>query len=123
MGLVPDGGSTFTLPRLVGVGRALRALMTDQSLDAASALSIGLVEEVIDDSELEAGVARIVGTIVAAAGPSIRAIKRLSRAQEVGALEQALSTEGAAQLQALQTPEFRARLQAFANRSSKSVSS
>jgi len=97
--------------------------MTDQSLDAASALSIGLVEEVIDDGELEAGVARIVGAIVAAAGPSIRAIKRLSRAQEVGALEQALSTEGAAQLQALQTPEFRARLQAFANRSSKSVSS
>jgi enoyl-CoA hydratase/carnithine racemase len=123
MGLVPDGGSTFTLPRLVGVGRALRVLMTDQSLDASSALSIGLVEEVMDDGELEAGVARIVGAIVAAAGPSIRAIKRLSRAQEVGAMEQALSTEGAAQLQALQTPEFRARLQAFANRPSKSVSS
>src|SRR3954463_10326238 len=84
MGLVPDGGSTFTLPRLVGVGRALRVLMTDQSLDAVSALSIGLVEDAIDDPELEAGVARIVGAIVAAAGPSIRAIKRLSRAQEVG---------------------------------------
>ncbi|MFL5492317.1 MAG: enoyl-CoA hydratase/isomerase family protein, partial [Gemmatimonadales bacterium] len=41
MGLVPDGGSTFTLPRLVGVGRALRVLMTDQSIDAQAALSIG----------------------------------------------------------------------------------
>jgi 2-(1,2-epoxy-1,2-dihydrophenyl)acetyl-CoA isomerase len=123
MGLVPDGGSTFTLPRLVGVGRALRVLMTDQALDASSALSIGLVVVVIEDGELEAGVARIVGAIVAAAGPSIRAIKRLSRAQEVGALEQALSTEGAAQLQALQTPDFRARLQAFASRATKSVSS
>src|SRR5687767_8739610 len=51
MGLVPDGGSTFTLPRLVGVGRALRMLMTDQTLDAHAALSIGLVEEVIEDSE------------------------------------------------------------------------
>ena len=47
MGLVPDGGSTFTLPRLVGVGRALRVLMTNQTLDAAGALAIGLVEEVI----------------------------------------------------------------------------
>ena len=55
MGLVPDGGSTFTLPRLVGVGRAMRVLMTDQTLDAAAALSIGLVEEVIEDSELEDG--------------------------------------------------------------------
>jgi 2-(1,2-epoxy-1,2-dihydrophenyl)acetyl-CoA isomerase len=113
MGLVPDGGSTFTLPRLVGVGRALRLLMTDQSIDAQAALSIGMVEEVFDDAELEAGVARVTSALIAGAHSSVRAIKRLSRAQEVGALEQALSTEGAAQLQALQSAEFRARLQAF----------
>ena len=113
MGLVPDGGSTFTLPRLVGVGRALRVLMTDQSIDAQAALSIGMVEEVFDDAELEAGVTRVTGALVAGAHSSVRAIKRLSRAQEVGALEQALSTEGAAQLQALQSAEFRTRLQAF----------
>ena len=123
MGLVPDGGSTFTLPRLVGVGRALRVLMTDQTLDAASALSIGLVEEVFDDVELDAGVSRIVDALVAAASSSIRAIKRLSRAQEVGALEQALSTEGAAQLQALQAAEFRARLEAFTSRVAKRAGS
>ncbi len=113
MGLVPDGGSTFTLPRLVGVGRALRLLMTDQSIDAQAALSIGMVEEVFEDGELEAGVARVTGALIAGAHSSVRAIKRLSRAQEVGALEQALSTEGAAQLQALQSDEFRSRLQAF----------
>jgi len=38
MGLVPDGGSTFTLPRLVGIGRAMRVLMTDQSISAQEAL-------------------------------------------------------------------------------------
>ena len=113
MGLVPDGGSTFTLPRLVGVGRAIRVLTTDQSIDAQAALSIGLVEEVIEDKELEAGVSRIVGALISAAASSVRAIKRLSRAQEVGALEQALSSEGAAQLQALQSAEFRSRLEAF----------
>ncbi|HEY3011927.1 MAG TPA: enoyl-CoA hydratase/isomerase family protein [Gemmatimonadales bacterium] len=116
IGLVPDGGSTFTLPRLVGVGRALRVLMTDQSIDAPAALSIGLVEEVIDEAELDASVTRIAGALIAGADSSIRAIKRLSRAQEVGALEQALSSEGAAQLQALQSAEFRARLQAFTSR-------
>lgn len=116
MGLVPDGGSTFTLPRLVGVGRAMRVLTTDQSIDAQAALSIGLVEEVIEDQDLEAGVSRIVGALISAAGSSVRAIKRLVRAQEVGALEQALSSEGAAQLQALQSAEFRSRLEAFTAR-------
>lgn len=116
MGLVPDGGSTFTLPRLVGVGRALRILMTGETLDAHAALSIGLVEEVIEDSDLDSGVRRFVDALLAGAGPSIRAIKRLSRAQEVGALEQALSSEGAAQLQALQGAEFRTRLEAFITR-------
>jgi enoyl-CoA hydratase/carnithine racemase len=116
MGLVPDGGSTFTLPRLVGVGRAMRVLMTDQTLDAHAALSIGLVEEVIQDSDLDSGVARIVDTLITGADPSIRAIKRLSRAQEVGALEQAMASEGAAQLQALRSEEFRRRLEAFTSR-------
>jgi enoyl-CoA hydratase/carnithine racemase len=118
MGLVPDGGSTFTLPRLVGVGRALRVLMSNQTLDAATALSIGLVEEVIDEATLDDGVLRIVGELLASADSSIRAIKRLCRAPEVGALEQALSTEGAAQLQALQGPDFLLRMEAFTSRTS-----
>jgi 2-(1,2-epoxy-1,2-dihydrophenyl)acetyl-CoA isomerase len=116
MGLVPDGGSTFTLPRLVGVGRALRVLMTDQSLGAQEALSIGLVEEVFPDQELEAGVARVTGSLIAGADASVRAIKRLCRAGEGGALEQALASEGAAQIQALQSAEFKTRLDAFTAR-------
>jgi 2-(1,2-epoxy-1,2-dihydrophenyl)acetyl-CoA isomerase len=116
IGLVPDGGSTFTLPRLVGVGRALRVLMTNQTLDAATALSIGLVEEVIEDGKLDEGVLRIIGELLASADSSLRAIKRLCRAPEVGALEQALATEGAAQLQALQGPDFLLRLEAFTAR-------
>jgi 2-(1,2-epoxy-1,2-dihydrophenyl)acetyl-CoA isomerase len=116
MGLVPDGGSTFTLPRLVGIGRAMRILLTDETLDAAAALSIGLVEEVIEETQLDGGVQRSVGALIAAADSSIRAIKRLSRAQEVGALEQAMAGEGAVQLQALQSDEFRRRLEAFTSR-------
>jgi enoyl-CoA hydratase/carnithine racemase len=116
IGLVPDGGSTFTLPRLVGVGRAMRVLMTGETLDAREALSIGLVEEVTEDSALDAAVRRRVNALLECSGSSIRSIKRLTRAPEVGALEQALSGEGAVQLQALQSPEFRTRLEAFAAR-------
>jgi 2-(1,2-epoxy-1,2-dihydrophenyl)acetyl-CoA isomerase len=119
MGLVPDGGSSFTLPRLVGIGRAMRLLITDQSVPAQEALSIGLVEEVFADADLDAGVSRVTGAIIASADSSVRAIKRLSRAQEVGALEQALSSEGASQLQALQATEFRTRLEAFTARAAR----
>ena len=116
IGLVPDGGSTFTLPRLVGVGRAMRMLMTGETLDAREAFSIGMVEEVTEDSALDSAVRRTVNALLECSGSSIRSIKRLTRAPEIGALEQALSTEGAAQLQALQSPEFRSRLEAFAAR-------
>ncbi len=116
VGLVPDGGSTFTLPRLVGVGRAMRMLMTSETVNAREALAIGLAEEVIEDDTLDAGVRRTVNTLLESAASSVRSIKRLTRAPEIGALEQALSTEGAAQLQALQGADFRIRLEAFTAR-------
>jgi enoyl-CoA hydratase/carnithine racemase len=116
MGLIPDGGSTFTLPRLIGTGRALRLLLSGETLDADAALRAGLVDEVVDDAELEAAGQRLVQSIAGSAEPSARTIKRLLRADELGALEQSLAAEGAAQLQALQGQEFKERLAAFAGR-------
>jgi 2-(1,2-epoxy-1,2-dihydrophenyl)acetyl-CoA isomerase len=116
MGLVPDGGSTFTLPRLVGIGPALRLLLAGETIDATRAQAIGLVDEVVRTGAMDDEVAALVQRLTAGATSSVRAIKRLVRAQEVGALEQVLSAEGAAQLQALQAPEFRRRLEAFAAR-------
>lgn len=116
MGLVPDGGSTFTLPRLVGPGQALRFLMTGESIGAERAVALGLVDEVKDDAQLDAAVTAAAHAIAAAAPASVRAIKRLVRADELGAMEQALASEGAAQIQALQSAEFQRRLAAFTKR-------
>jgi enoyl-CoA hydratase/carnithine racemase len=116
MGLVPDGGSTFTLPRLVGLGHALRFLIAGETLTAARACALGLVDDVKDEAEFEAAIAALAKAITAAAPASVRTIKRLVRAPELGALEQVLSSEGALQIQALQAPEFRRRLEAFAAR-------
>jgi enoyl-CoA hydratase/carnithine racemase len=116
MGLVPDGGSTFTLPRLVGIGPALRLLLAGETIDATRAQAIGLVDEVVRTGAMDDEIAALVRRLTAGATSSVRAIKRLVRAQEVGALEQVLSAEGAAQLQALQAPEFHRRLEAFAAR-------
>ena len=116
MGLVPDGGSTFTLPRLIGIGPALRLLLAGETIDAARAQAIRLVDEVVQSADVEREVAALANRLTAGATSSVRAIKRLVRSQEVGALEQVLAAEGAAQLQALQGPEFRRRLEAFAAR-------
>jgi enoyl-CoA hydratase/carnithine racemase len=91
--------------------------MASETVDAARARSIGLVDEVLPAEEMDGEVARVLAAFTASAGASLRAIKRLVRASELGALEQALAAEGAAQLQALQSAEFRARLQAFTSRS------
>ena len=116
MGLVPDGGSSFTLPRLLGPGQALRFLMAGETLSAARAFTLGLVDEVRDGPEFDAAVAAVTRSIAAAAPSSVRTIKRLVRGDELGALEQALASEGAAQIQALQSPEFHRRLEAFVSR-------
>jgi len=52
LGLIPGFGGTQRLPRLVGRGAALKLLMTGTMIDAAEALRIGLVDEVIAAVEL-----------------------------------------------------------------------
>jgi enoyl-CoA hydratase/carnithine racemase len=79
-----------------------------------------VVDEVLPSEELEAGVQTLLSGIIAAAPGSLRALKRLVRAPELGALEQAMAAEGAAQLQALQSPEFRRRLEFFTSRLARS---
>ena len=46
MGLVPDGGGSFFLPRLIGTGRALEMLLTGEAISAEEELTIGLVHKV-----------------------------------------------------------------------------
>jgi 2-(1,2-epoxy-1,2-dihydrophenyl)acetyl-CoA isomerase len=119
MGLVPDGGSTWSLGQLIGDGAALRFLLTGETLDATAALRLGLVGEVVDDAALDARAAELVAALSANAAGSLSAIKRLCRAESVPALERALRAEGEAQLAALQGAEFQQRLRAFLARTSE----
>ncbi|HEV7467174.1 MAG TPA: enoyl-CoA hydratase-related protein, partial [Candidatus Dormibacteraeota bacterium] len=52
IGLVPDAGATFFLPRLVGLARAMELAMLADQIPAAEALRIGLVNRVVPDAEL-----------------------------------------------------------------------
>ncbi len=53
--LVPDLGSTWLLPRLIGRQRALELMLLNQPLSAEKACELGLVREVFDDAQLRAG--------------------------------------------------------------------
>lgn len=116
MGLVPDGGSTYTLPRLLGSGNALDILLAGTTADAARAREIGLVSAVYPDDRLEQEAAALAERLAAAAGSSVRRIKALARGDELNALEGHLEQEGRAQLEALASDEFRERLARFTAR-------
>ncbi|MYR05054.1 enoyl-CoA hydratase/isomerase family protein [Gordonia sp. SID5947] len=67
IGLSPDGGLTWTLPRVVGSARARHIILTDQVIDADHALSWGLLSDVVADDEVESAARSAAEKI--AAGP------------------------------------------------------
>lgn len=64
-GWLPGSGGTQTLPRLVGLGQAMIMALTGRRLDAATALRIGLVDEVHPDADLEDATRRLALEIAA----------------------------------------------------------
>ncbi len=119
MGLVPDGGSTYGLPRLIGDGAALRFLLTGEVVGSDVALKLGLVDEVVDDAELDARAADLVTALAGAAPGSVASIKRLCRVEEIAGLERALRAEAEAQVEAFAGSEFQRRLMAFLARAAE----
>jgi len=94
-GLTPDAGTSFLLPRLVGLRRAMELLLLNRTLTAAEALDWGLVNEVVDDPGLEARALAIAHTLAAGARGALGATKRLI-GHALGAFESQLVLESEA---------------------------
>lgn len=77
VGLIPDSGAAWLLPRLIGYGRALELALTGEAIDAPTALSIGLVNRLVADADLKAETQKLA--VQLADGPT-RAIGLLKRA-------------------------------------------
>ena len=75
VGAFASGSGTQRLPRLVGRGRALDLLLTGRTIDAATALQIGLVEYILPDEELLEGALDIAAQIAAHSAPVVAATK------------------------------------------------
>ncbi|UCF19364.1 MAG: enoyl-CoA hydratase/isomerase family protein [Gemmatimonadota bacterium] len=80
LGLIPGGGGTQRLPRLVGQGRAMRLIYTGEIIDAAKALEIGLVDEVVPQGELGQRTLELAGMIAQKSPAALQAAKESVRA-------------------------------------------
>lgn len=113
VGLVPDGGATFLLPRLIGWGRAVELSMLAERLPAETAHAWGLVNRLYDDRDaLMAGATEIARRL--ADGPRALAfIRRLYWETWHNAYEQQLDLEARLQDAAGRTRDFREGVMAF----------
>lgn len=91
-GLTPDAGTTFLLPRTVGVKRAMELLLLNRTLPAAEALVWGLVNEVVADEQLLTRAMEVAEQLAQGASGAYGATKRLV-AQSLGAFESQMVLE------------------------------
>jgi enoyl-CoA hydratase len=93
LGLIPGGGGTQRLPRLVGLGRALLLNMTGDFIDAATAYDWGLVERVVPREELQETAVGIARTISERSPVAIGILRELARTTRDLPLEEGLRRE------------------------------
>jgi enoyl-CoA hydratase len=114
LGIIPGGGGTQRLPRLVGRARATRLLLLGERLRAPEALEAGLVDETFPDREaLLAGARELAARLAAMPAPGVRLIKRCLNDGYDPGLAHGLEVERAAAIEALAQPEAREGLLAF----------
>ena len=93
LGLIPGGGGTQRLPRLVGTGQAMRLILTGDMIPAAEAKEIGLVDQVVPHEELRAKTLELAQKIAAKSPLTLKVAKEAVRASERLAIEEGILYE------------------------------
>jgi 2-(1,2-epoxy-1,2-dihydrophenyl)acetyl-CoA isomerase len=113
IGLVPDCGSTFMLPRLVGLSRAMDIAFTGRRVHAPEALRIGLVNHVVPDEALPIEAMELARKLAALPTRAVGLTKRMVNAAWTADLETQLELEAKLQTPASRTDDHREGLCAF----------
>ena len=93
LGLIPGGGGTQRLPRLVGMGQAMKIILTGEMIGAEEAHRIGLVDEVVPHDELREKTLELAGKIAAKSPVTVRVAKEAMRASERMSIEEGILYE------------------------------
>jgi 2-(1,2-epoxy-1,2-dihydrophenyl)acetyl-CoA isomerase len=111
IGLHPDWGGTWLLPRLVGRSRAAEILMTGRMVEAAEAVAIGMIDRIASD--LPAETKALAASIAAAPPIAIAGIKRALNAAERNDLESQIDLESEHQLRCFHSADAAEGMAAF----------
>ncbi len=113
IGLHPDWGATYFLPRLVGPGRAAELVFSGRMVESWEAERLGIFERVVPDAEFEGAVAEYAAALATRAPLAIRAAKRSLAASLESDLETVLRAECEAQLACFRSADVREGIAAF----------
>jgi 2-(1,2-epoxy-1,2-dihydrophenyl)acetyl-CoA isomerase len=113
IGLVPDAGATWLLPRLAGRARAMEMMMLGERISAEQARDWGLIARVVDDEFLAEEAVALATRLAQGPTVALGLIRRLAREAQHLPLSDALTAERVAQREAGRTEDFRNAVFAF----------
>jgi 2-(1,2-epoxy-1,2-dihydrophenyl)acetyl-CoA isomerase len=113
IGLIPDAGGTYFLPRLVGHARSFGMALLGDTITARTAADWGLIWETVADAEFAAKTDALAARLAALPTRALALMKQAMNASGHHSLEQQLALEAELQPQAAETEDFREGVQAF----------
>lgn len=113
IGLTADSGASWTLPRLIGYGRAMELMLLAKPVTAEQALAIGMITEVVEDDTVLTSAQELAARMAAGPTTGYGKIKEALLAAAGADLEHALATEGAGQQLLGATADHREAVDAF----------
>jgi len=116
IGLVPDAGGSYWLPRMIGQARALGFTLLGHSLSARQAETWGLIWKAIDDDHFKEEVEALLAQLAGAPTRGLNAAKSAIRAAARNTLEQQLELESASQFECGRTQDYKEGVTAFKER-------
>ena len=116
LGIVPDMGTTWTLPRAIGRARAIGLALTGEKLSAEKAARWGLIWDCVDDEQLQAEALQLAQQLAALPAHAIAEVRAIFAAAETNSFEQQLAFECDRQQDLIDGESLQEGLAAFAGR-------
>ena len=113
IGLIPDAGATWLLPRLAGRARAMELMMLGERISAEQAAQWGMISRMVADEDLASEAVALATRLAQGPTVALGLIRKLMRESATLPLSEALASERIAQREAGNTADFKAAILAF----------